>query len=91
MTLLNETSSKPDCEACGKIDVIRSNFWIITVVDLYSSVIIKDGSIDIDAIQTVLELEDIHPEHKKDITLKIMTYINTYLSSCKDNKLTKIR
>ena len=88
---LNEINEIPKCEACGKIDILESNYWVQTVIDLYNTVFIKDGCIDINSIKAVLDLEEVCNDDRKEATLKIMTYLNTYLSSIKSNKLNKIK
>jgi len=85
-----ENDKIPDCKACGKTDILEENCHVLSIIDLYHTLILKsEGCIDADAIKYVLNLEGVIDQ--KDYVIKIMTYLNTYLGTLKSKKLNKVR
>lgn len=89
-----ELGKPPDCKACGKVVLLKENYEVYTLIDMYSIIFLRGSEgFNIDGIKYALELENI-PKHKhKDYLFKITMYLNTYLSTLrkKQESITKLR
>ena len=91
--LLGEVNEKPNCKACGKVKILKSNYEIFTIIEGYGSLFMDGmGGFSTDGIKYALDLEDIPLSKRKEYTKKITIYLTTYLKKSKEvNKLKKIK
>lgn len=77
--LLKETNRKPDCEACGRIELLKENYLVYTLIERYSALFVDgNGGINIQGIKEILELECIPKDEYKLYIRLIIHYINSY-------------
>ena len=73
--MLNKPS--PDCIKCGWVKVIPKNFEVMSVIDRYINSFLIMGSINFQAIESVLQIENIDVNNTN--IQKILIYINNLL------------
>ena len=81
ITTLKEVKQKPNCKACGKVHIYKSNYEVFTIINNYSSMFMTSmGGVNVEGIKYALEIEQVPKNKIKLYVIKILVYLNAFQS-----------
>lgn len=84
----------PDCGACGKVEILESNYDVFTLIEKYSFLIwYPDGGINPQGLEYAMKLHGVHYTKKDGYIQKIAAYLYKYNETVRKKRenMTKIK